>query len=102
MTEDAGVLGLVNAAVVDFVDDEDQDGQLDEYPQSQVSVSIININPSLALESKDRLMKLLFKSVDVFQVSPGITSVLEHEIRTASAKPIHVKIVRYHIQWRKQ
>ncbi|XP_052692422.1 uncharacterized protein LOC128170699 isoform X2 [Crassostrea angulata] len=91
VTEDAGVLGLVNAAVVDCVDDEDQDGQLDEYPQSQVSVSTVNINPSLSLESKDRLMKLLFKFDDVFQDSPGITSVLEHEIRTTSAKPIHVK-----------
>lgn len=60
VTVDAGVLGLVNAAVVDCVDDEDQDGQLDEYPQSQVSVSTVNINPSLSLESKDRLMKLLF------------------------------------------
>lgn len=60
VTVDAGVLGLVNAAVVDCVDDEDQDGQFDEYPQSQVSVSTVNINPPLSLESKDRLMKFLF------------------------------------------
>ncbi|XP_065939358.1 uncharacterized protein [Magallana gigas] len=91
VTEDTGVLGLVNAAVVDCMDDEDQDGQLDEYPQSQVSVSTVNINPSLALESKNRLMKLLLKFDDVFQDRSGITSVLEHEIRTTSAKPIHVK-----------
>lgn len=52
VAEYAGVLGLVNASVVDCVDDEEQDGQLNEYPQSQVSGSTVNINPSLSSESK--------------------------------------------------
>lgn len=36
-------------------------------------------------------MKLLVKFGDFFQDHPGITNVFEDEIRTTSAKPIHVK-----------
>ncbi|XP_065921940.1 retrovirus-related Pol polyprotein from transposon 412 [Magallana gigas] len=57
VTEDTGVLGLVNAAVVDCVDDEDQDGHLDEYPQSQtVLVSQVYLNMKLERQVPNRFM----------------------------------------------
>nr|XP_022307941.1 uncharacterized protein LOC111113940 [Crassostrea virginica] len=85
------VLGLVNASVVDCDDEGGQDGQLEEYPVLKVGSKAVAINPLLSSENKEQLLALLNRYADVLQDKPGTTDVLEHDIRTVSDKPVHVK-----------
>ena len=57
----------------------------------KASSAAVAINPSLSSENKKQLLALVNKYADVLQDKPGTTDVLEHDFRTVSDKPVHVK-----------
>lgn len=91
MTEES-VFGIVNAIVVDCVADTTQDGQLEDYPElDYCGCAKMDVNSALSTEERKRLMGMVSKYGDVLQDKPGVTNVLEHDIRMVSEKPIYVK-----------
>ena len=89
---DESVFGTVNATFVDCVRDATQEGQLDDYPTLDADQgTAVDINGSLSNEEREKLMSLIAKYVDVLQDQPGSTTILEHDIRMVSDKPIYVK-----------
>ena len=86
---DNSVFCLVGATVVDCAEDESQEGQLVEYPQ--ISSELVDINPCLSTEQAKQVRCLLQNFDDVLQSKPGITNVLEHDIRMVNEKPVQVK-----------
>lgn len=86
---DTSVFCLVGATVVDCAEYETQEGQLVEYPQ--ISTEKVDVNPQLSAEQKKQLTHVLQKFEDVLQSKPGLTHVLEHDIRMVNEKPVQVK-----------
>lgn len=89
---DERVFGIVNAIVVDCVADTTQDGQLEHYPElDSCECAEMDVNSALSTEERKRLMGMVSKYGDVLVDKPGVTNVLEHDIRMVSEKPIYVK-----------
>lgn len=51
----------------------------------------MDVNSALSTEERKRLMGMVSKYGDVLQDKPGVTNVLENDIRMVSEKPIYVK-----------
>lgn len=89
---DERVFGIVNAIVVDCVADTTQDGQLEHYPElDSCECAEMDVNSALSTEERKRPMGMVSKYGDVLVDKPGVTNVLEHDIRMVSEKPIYVK-----------
>lgn len=85
------VFGIVNAIVDDCVADNTQDGQLEDYPElDSCGCAEMDVNSALSTEERKRLIGLVSKYGDVLQDKPGVTNVLEYDIRMVSEKPNYV------------
>lgn len=92
VVREESVFGIVKAIVVDCVADTTQDGQLEDYPElDSCGCAEMDVNSALSTEERKRLMGMVSKYGDDLQDKPGVTNVLEHDIRMVSEKPIYVK-----------
>ena len=80
--------------------DDSQEGQFDEYPQ--ISSELVDIIPCSSTEQEKQVRCLLQNFDDVLQSKPGITNVLEHDIRRVNEKLFQInKTDKYHTKWKK-
>ena len=90
----AGLLTLVNAALIDEGDLENEDEIVDfDCPSNGNGESIkdVNVSDELTNAQSQEIMDLLQEFEDVMTDKPGRTNLIEHDIKLTSSEPFRIK-----------